>query len=76
MVNSGEIENMVQSEQLTNLIEMFIKTGKLDKARELVRKLIAIDNQRIVELSRINVNSSNYEIVMKELRELYWLYKG
>ena len=83
MVNSREDENMVQSEQLkekqeqlTDLAITFAKHGKMDKALELVRKIISIDNQRIIELSKMNANSSTHKIIMKELNELYWLYKG
>ncbi len=62
---------MAQSaEQLIKLMGYYTDKGDLAQARKINRKIMAIDDARLKELSTIDIDSSNYRAVMDEINEI------
>ena len=75
MVDSREVDYMVQQEQLINTASLFIKLGKMDQARVIIKRLVDSHRARLIELSRIELTDDNKCAVMRELNEIQFLTK-
>ena len=59
-----------QQIQLTEMMLRFSDRGDIKNARKIAQKIIANDKKRLLEISKLEINSNNYKSIMSELGEI------
>lgn len=68
---------MAQStEQLISTAELFIKLGKPNQAKKIVKRLLDSHRTRLKEIATIDIGEHNKSDIMRELNEIQFLTSG
>ncbi len=61
--------------KLTDLALTLYQMGDVKGARTIAKKLLQVDRERLAQLSHIDIDNTNFDVVMAELKQIEYLTK-